>query len=207
MWLRQICGWFESAAARAPRSWKNAVRLTPLPPWSSGSRSTPNPASASHLTSSYGRERSFSWDSDRSRTRSRMGRNSVMSSSAWSCNVMGFPFSCRDPLGQLSILGLRQVGAASISRPAMPAGQTVALTEYPVAQGLALDIGRAEAATLPQDRHHQLDEVPDRVKGVVLAQVDAVDADLVQPAFDLVSHDLRRAGHKERTRCEITERG
>src|SRR5690242_15562291 len=58
--------------------------------------------------------------------------------------------------------------------------------EEPLAQRLAGLVSGAEAAAPLQLRDHQLDEVGERVEAVPLAQVDRVEAVVIEPGLDLV---------------------
>ena len=71
-----------------------------------------------------------------------------------------------------------------------------------VPQGFAVPV-RPEPAAPAQLRHHELDEVAGGVEAVVLAEVDAVDTDLVEPVLDRVSDLPGIADGEERTAGQV----
>ena len=89
-----------------------------------------------------------------------------------------------------------EVGAAAVARRDVPLGQPVAGAEQALAQGGRLRALLRQAAALAQLGDDELGEVARRVERVVLAQVDAVEAVLVEPALDLVGDDRRRADRR-----------
>src|SRR6478752_4938842 len=79
----------------------------------------------------------------------------------------------------------------------MPLREPRALAEDAFAERLTGHVRLAHAPASPQLGRDELAEVADRVVRVVLAQVDAVDAVLVEPALDRVGHLLGRADREE----------
>src|SRR4051794_6434295 len=104
-----------------------------------------------------------------------------------------------------ALLTDREVGAAAVARRGVPLGQPVTLTEDSLAQRLVLVVRRPEPSAGPQLGHDELDEVRRRVEAVVLEEVDAVDADVVEPGLDAVGNLGRRTDGEQWVGAEIAE--
>src|SRR5690606_39619470 len=89
-----------------------------------------------------------------------------------------------------------EVRASAVARGRMHLGQPRPRPEERLAQGQRLGRALVEPATAAQLRYDKLREVAGRVEGVVLPQVDTVDAVVVEPALDLVGHDGGRSRYE-----------
>jgi hypothetical protein len=74
--------------------------------------------------------------------------------------------------------------------------------EQPLTQRLAVGVALPVPSPAAEFGDDELDEVLGGARGQELAQVDAVDAALVQPGLDGVGDDLRRARDEERAAVE-----
>src|SRR4051794_35107110 len=81
----------------------------------------------------------------------------------------------------------------------MPLRQSRPFTEDALPQSLPRLVALTHPPTTTQLRHDELAEVAGRVEGVVLPQVDAVDAVVIEPALDRIG-DLLRGPDREETR-------